>query len=417
MKINTKLITRRSNMLYTDFTEKLIGLQGVKVTKVEKSEKEINIFAQMQRKPHFCPVCNKETTIIHDYRTQTIKDINAFGRSVLIHLKKRRYRCGGCGKRFFEQNIFLPKYQRSTTRLKEFIIDRLRCECSYTSIAKETGLSVSTVIRYFDCVSYPRAKLSEVIAIDEFKGNTNGEKYQCILTDPKNKVVLDILPQRYSSYLTKYFKEYSQDERQKVKYFISDMWKTYSETAGVWFKNSTQIVDKYHWIRQAVWAFENVRKQEQKKLGPELRKYFKRSRSLLIRRTKNLTEEQKHQVAVMLYYSVNLSRAYYCKEDFLNILSCTDKNEARKAMSEWIANAECCSIPQFEKCAGTMRNWYSGIINSFSVEYMNGFTEGCNNKIKVLKRNAYGYRNFKRFRNRILHMFSYQRDKLTAATC
>ena len=74
-------------MLYTDFTEKLIGLQGVKVTKVEKSEKEINIFAQMQRKPHFCPVCNKETTIIHDYRTQTIKDINAFGRSVLIHLK------------------------------------------------------------------------------------------------------------------------------------------------------------------------------------------------------------------------------------------------------------------------------------------------------------------------------------------
>lgn len=88
MKINTKLITRRSNMLYTDFTEKLIGLQGVKVTKVEKSEKEINIFAQMQRKPHFCPVCNKETTIIHDYRTQTIKDINAFGRrSVLIHLK------------------------------------------------------------------------------------------------------------------------------------------------------------------------------------------------------------------------------------------------------------------------------------------------------------------------------------------
>ena len=56
MKINTKLITRRSNMLYTDFTEKIIGLQGVKVTNIEKSEKEINIFAQMQRKPHFCPV-------------------------------------------------------------------------------------------------------------------------------------------------------------------------------------------------------------------------------------------------------------------------------------------------------------------------------------------------------------------------
>ena len=51
---------------------------------------------------------------------------------------------------------------------------------------------------------------------------------------------------------------------------------------------------------------------------------------------------------------------------------------------------------------------YTGIINSFSTTITNGFTEGCNNKIKVLKRNAYGYKNFKRFRNRILHIFSHQ---------
>ena len=53
----------------------------------------------------------------------------------------------------------------------------------------------------------------------------------------------------------------------------------------------------------------------------------------------------------------------------------------------------------------------SGILNSFSSAIINGFTEGCNNKIKVFKRNAYGYRNFKRFRNRILHMFAYQSQK------
>ena len=62
-------------------------------------------------------------------------------------------------------------------------------------------------------------------------------------------------------------------------------------------------------------------------------------------------------------------------------------------MKEWIENAENCGIPQFERCAKTMRNWYTGIINSFSSHVTNGFTEGCNNKIKVLKRNAYGYKN------------------------
>ncbi len=162
--------------------------------------------------------------------------------------------------------------------------------------------------------AYPIADLPTAISIDGFKGNTWGEKYQCILTDPVNKVVLDILPERYKPYLTKYFKQFSKEKRNEVTYFVSDMWRTYADISDVWFKNATQIVDKYHWIRQAIWAFENVRKEEQKKLGPELRKYFKRSKSLLIKRFDSLEEEQKQQVNVMLYYSVNISRAYFYKE-------------------------------------------------------------------------------------------------------
>ena len=110
----------------------------------------------------------------------------------------------------------------------------------------------------------------------------------------------------------------------------------------------------------------------------------------------------------MLYYSVNISRAHWLKEKFLQILSNKDPLKAKEALIEWIQNAENCGIPQFERCANTMRNWYKGIVNSFSTSITNGFTEGCNNKIKILKRNAYGYRNFRRFRNRILHIFSHQ---------
>ena len=395
-------------MLYTHFTEELLGLQGIKITNIENSEKSIEIYAELERKPHNCTSCGTATSTVHDYRTQRIKDIPAFGKLVTIVLRKRRYRCTHCGKRFFESNSFLPKYHRITSRLVAFVIDKLRDERSFTSVARETNLSVTTVIRIFDVVSYPKAKLPQALSIDEFKGNTWGEKYQCILTDPVNKIVLDILPERYGHYLTRYFKDFAVEERSAVKYFVSDMWKPYSITADVWFKNATQIIDKYHWIRQAIWAFENVRKKEQKKLGPELRKYFKRSKSLLIKRFDSLEEDQKQEVNVMLYYSVNISRAYWYKEQFLKIITCKDAESAKTAMKEWIENAENCDIAQFEKCAQTMRNWYTGIINSFSSPVTNGFTEGCNNKIKVLKRNAYGYKNFKRFRNRILHMFSHQ---------
>ena len=393
-------------MLYKHFTEKLLGLQGLNITNIEENEKSILIYAEMERKEHHCISCGTATNTVHDYREQVIKDIPAFGKLVSIVLRKRRYRCKHCGKRFFETNSFLPRYHRMTNRLSAFVIDKLRDERSFTSVAKEVNLSVTTVIRIFDTVSYPKAELTEAISIDEFKGNTWGEKYQCILTDPVNKRVLDILPERYKPYLTSYFKQYPKETRNRVTYFVSDMWRTYSDISDVWFKNATQVIDKYHWIRQAIWAFENVRKEEQKKLSPKLKKYFKRSKSLLIKRYDSLEEEQKQQVNVMLYYSVNISKAYFYKEEFLKILSTKDTESANKSMSEWIQSAENCGIPQFEKCADTMRNWYTGIINSFSTTITNGFTEGCNNKIKVLKRNAYGYNNFKRFRNRILHIFS-----------
>lgn len=132
------------------------------------------------------------------------------------------------------------------------------------------------------------------------KGNTNSEKYQCILTDPVNKVVLDILPKRYAHFLTEYFNHFDKSQRDKVQFFISDMWKPYSNISSVWFKNASQVVDKYHWIRQVIWAFEAVRKQEQKKFSKSHRRYFKQSRQLLLKRFDLLSDEQKQQVNVML---------------------------------------------------------------------------------------------------------------------
>lgn len=184
------------------------------------------------------------------------------------------------------------------------------------------------------------------------------------------------------------------------------MWRTYADIGSTYFKNSILIVDKYHWIRQIFWAFERVRKDLQKTLSKEYRIYFKHSRKLLMKRFSKLKEEQKQQVNVMLSLSPTLNTAYLLKEDFLEILSIKDRNEAKEHLLKWIDWSKDSGLIPFEKCANTMFNWLSGILNSFETPYTNGFTEGCNNKIKVLKRNAYGYSNFNRFRKRILHMFS-----------
>lgn len=188
------------------------------------------------------------------------------------------------------------------------------------------------------------------------------------------------------------------------------MWQQYTDIACAFFKNGTQVIDRYHFIRQMVWAFDKVRKRVQQIYGKKYRLLFKHSKRLLIKRNAKLKDWEKERVNSLLYISDEMLHAYYLKEQFYKIIDANDRQTAKQLMSDWISSAESCNIEEYKYCAKTLLNWQTGILNSFDVPYSNGFTEGCNNKIKVLKRNAYGYRNFERFRNRILHMFSYKND-------
>ena len=389
-------------MSASNFIQILTGLQDFVINNVESTDNTLKIYGNLKRSEQICPCCGKPINKIHDYRTQIIKDVPAFGKSVNIFLKKRRYRCE-CGKRFQEKNEFLNRYQRITKRKLIKILEELGSVRSYTEVSKEHDLSVTTIIRYFDMVSYPSpTKLPKALGIDEFKGNSGGEKYHCILTDLETNNVIDVIRTRYEVNLLKYFKPY---DRKKVKYVVSDMYKTYSEIFRCYFRNSEYIIDKYHWMRQATWAFESVRKKIQKKFSKHYRIYFKHSRKLLLKHDDKLTKDERNEINVMLDVSAELSSAYYLKELLYRIIKEKDIPKKIQMFKDWIEEAGESESESFRKCAKTYINWFKPITKSFSYKYTNGFTEGCNNKIKVLKRNAYGFRNYKRFRNRILHIF------------
>lgn len=389
-----------------DIIRKLLGLQDVIATKIEETEKEIKIHIELEAKEHRCPYCCADTKHIHDYRIQRVADIPYRSKALTLVYRKRRYVCPHCGKRFYESNNFLPRYHQMTNRLAAYIIERLRNTDSFTKVSKETGRSVSTVIRIFDLVSFGKPELSKVVSIDEFKGNTNKNKYQVIITDPETHRVLDILPKRTKYELITYFKQYDQEKRADVKYFVSDMYKPYREISETYFKNATIITDKYHWIRQAVWSVERVRKRIQKSFSKQYRIYFKHSRKLLLAHYDKLNNAQKQQVNVMLSVSADLSTAHFLKELLYRILEIDDKKKAEKELRDWIEEAEESGIEEFRASVTAYKNWFPQIINSLCQPITNGFTEGCNNKIKILKRNAYGYRRFDRFRKRILFMFA-----------
>lgn len=394
-----------------NYTTEILDLQGAIIKNVETAANKLTVHVEMPLKEHICPVCGCKTSRVHDYRVRHIKDLSVAGRSLTLAYRRRRYRCTGCGKCFPEKNSFVARRRQMTLRFTSKIIESLSNERSFSSVARDKGISVSSVIRIFDAVEMPHPNgLPEVFAIDEFKGNTGAQKYQCILTDPAHGRVLDILPDRRSSHLIEYLKCYDKKKRDKVKFFVSDMWRPYADMADTYFKNATQIVDKYHFVRQCVWAFEAVRKREQKRLGgKKYRKLLKHSKKLLTKRGTKLTTDERELVEAMLYLSHELRQAYHLKERFYEVLDAKEPKVSAKLMGAWILEAQNSGLIEYENCGNTFIAWGKGILNSFKYGYTNGFTEGCNNKIKVLKRNAYGYRNFRRFRNRILFMF-YWRD-------
>ena len=381
--------------------KELIGLEDVIVTKVERKDNQLNINLIMPRKIHRCPCCNNSTDKIHDYRIQKIKDISSFGSRTILYLRKRRYVCPSCKKRFYEKIPFLPRYHRITSRLIANILDSFRTVHSIKDVAKTANVSSTTATRIFDHIKYSNKSLPRVISMDEFRGNAGGEKFQCIITDPEHKKVLDILPNRKAEDLYGYFLKYK--DRHNVKYIVMDMCGPYRYLAKTVFPKAQIIADKYHVVRQVTWAFENVRKAEQKKFHEQRRKYFKRSRRILLKRPENLTSSEADQVESMLRISERLRHAYVLKNEFYKVMDSSNSYEAKKQLAKWYMLVSGYKLPEFEDCFRAFTNWQKEILNSFDVKYTNGYTEGINNKIKVIKRNAFGMRNFERFRNRILH--------------
>lgn len=144
-------------------------------------------------------------------------------------------------------------------------------------------MSVATALRYLDLVNYGSTSLPEVLSINEFKGNTGGEKFQCIITDAENHSILDILSNRKAADLIRNFLKYPRKQRLNLKYVIMDMSSLFKGVANICFPHAAIVSDKYHVVRQSGWTLENVRKADQKKLSNDWRKYCNRSKYLLLK--------------------------------------------------------------------------------------------------------------------------------------
>ena len=387
-----------------NYIEKLYEMEEGSVKEVEVFEKDILVHVEFRRKVHFCPVCHAETDKVKDYYPQRILLDSVNGKSAYAIVNKRRYYCPHCGKTFYEAVSPAAFYQRRSRTQVMHIIQECSKKQSFTEIAKRYNVSAPTVIRYFSKVSFPAHRfLPDVISIDEFKGNAQGQKYQVAIVDPVGKRPLDILPKRDTEEIEKYFcRNFSYQQRCKVNLVVTDLSVLFRKVIRDVFPNAKIVADRYHVMRLVHWAMERVRKRVQNEAGKE-RIYFKRSKYLINKNLDKLQPEDIIKLEDMLHKSRDLGYAYMLKECFRKVLK-QDVLSLRKFLAGWLDLVASAGLSEFKSVLTTFTEWNEEIFRGFVSKYSNGYIEGHNNKIKVVKRLSFGIKSFSLLRLRILYL-------------
>ena len=204
------------------------------------------------------------------------------------------------------------------------------------------------------------------------------------------------------------------------------MYEPYLLVTQIMFPKAKYVVDRFHYTRYIMDALDKIRIRLQKNYGYNSREYRmlknKKNVSLLRKYSNDIdwytyTDRYRngHMVKILkcnvrdelLAINEEMLQGYILKELFLDLLNYSDYEHAEEEIKEWINVCKDSGLLEFEESASTIENWLPYIVNSFiDKRFSNGYTEGLNNKIKVVKRVAFGYKNFEFFRLRLLYILN-----------
>ena len=350
----------------------------------------------------------------------------------MINFKRLRYFCNDCNVSFTYRPVWIHKSLPITMDLYQLICTRLSSTSSLKDIAISCGVTRSIVRGVLKSINLSHPDyLGEVFCIDEFKGESGewqeddkyftSNMYHCNIVDWKSHRVIDILPKRDSKYLKKYFMTYSDDVRKNVKYLCCDMHEGFANLCDEIFPNAEVCTDYFHVIKRLLDALDEVRIRYQNELKDA---YEKVPHNKHLENKRKALKDSSHLIKtwkehIPKYYKKDPSKpqkklrsifsnfpdlevVYNAVQEF-HVLSTQDIYELKRAsLSDWISRYESSEVPELRAAVKTIEDWKDPILNSFKTGYSNGPCEGINNKIKVLKRNCYGFRSFENFRKRIL---------------
>lgn len=216
-----------------------------------------------------------------------------------------------------------------------------------------------------------------------------------VVSDIDRGILIEVIDSHKQEDIIKVLNQQAIEVRQKVEEVSVDMWGGFPKVVEKIFPNAQIVFDRFHVMKSVNDELNKIRKQA------EVTK--KGSKFILLKNGEDLTEEQQTKLDEILRHSKRLRSAYEWKEEFRKIYqTSTTVEEGKIRLAEWLVKAQ--SI--YCDAVTTIRNHFQGICNYFINRTTSGTMEGINNRIKLIKRQAYGFTNFDNFRARLLACFS-----------
>ena len=368
--------------------------------------------------PEYCDKCGilfDEDFEKHGFITSNIKIPDVSGYKTILKLHKQRYLCKHCNKAFTLKTNVVDYGCFISKNTKWKIAKDLKEKRSEKDIAIANNVSPNTVERvmdsYYNNVKLYKDYLPEVLSFDEFKSVKSADGAMSFhMCDGKTGKTIDIVEDRRLNSLMRYFSYYTHKARKNVKFIVIDMYSPYISLIQKMFPNAEIIIYKFHLVNLISTSLNktriNIMKNDKKNYN-KLKRYWR----LLLKSQDELNnskwkkwwcfDELMTQSGVVDYLINTNEQLKETYEIYQNILYSLKNNNYNQL--EIILNNKNDKISNYMKTSiKTLKGYLPYIKNTLSNSYHNGFIEGNNNFIKVLKRIAFGFRSFRRFKARIM---------------
>jgi transposase len=369
----------------------------------------IRLEPDRRRRP-VCHDCGRPAGTVHSQgHRRMVRDLNLVDRQVWLEVNYRKVWCERCGKTRVEHWTFCDSPQRLTHRLRRYVYELCRL-LPVADVARHLDLDPKTVTAIdkeflqeeFGATEYDGLR---VLAIDEIALKKGQQDFVTVVLDYDSGRVVWTGEGHDKETPDRFFGGMTAEQKAALQAVAIDMWDPYINRIRHHCPQALIVFDLFHLVKGYGHVIDEVRREEVRKAVGPLKPVVKGSRYLLLKNRDHLTPHQADRLDELLRVNDNLSRVYILKDQFKVIYQYQRRAAAQTALNDWIAMAQRIDNPHMAQFIQTLRRFEYGILNHCRFPIGTSRLEGVNNKIKVIKRKAYGFHDSVYFGLKIMQAF------------